>query len=77
MSFKADELISARNIINSLINVQINQVTHEPTNELFRHELESLYTVESILSTADEYIFDDIETEQEYRNKIKENNYDR
>ena len=77
MSFKADELINARNIINSLINVQINQVTHEPTNELFRHELESLYTVESILSTADEYIFDDIETEQEYRNKIKENNYDR
>ena len=77
MSFKADELISARNIIDVLIDVQINQVTDEPTNELFRHELESLYTVESMLSAADEYIFDDIETEQEYKNKIKENNYDR
>ena len=71
MSFKADELISARNIIDVLIDVQKNQVKHEPNNELFQDELQSLYIVDSILNTADEYIFDNLETEQEYRNKNK------
>ena len=74
MSFKADELISARNIIDVLIDVQKNQVKHEPNNKLFQDELQSLYIVDSILSTADEYIFDDLETEQEYKNKIRGNN---
>ena len=74
MSFKANELISTRNIIDALIDVQKNQVKHEPNNELFQDELQSLYVVDSILSTADEYIFDDLETEQEYKNKIRINN---
>lgn len=74
MSFKANELISTRNIIDALIDVQKNQVKHEPNNKLFQDELQSLYVVDSILSTADEYIFDDLETEQEYKNKIRGNN---
>ena len=76
MSIKADELISARKIIDLLIDVQKTQVKNEPSNNQFADELESLYVVNSILITADEYIFDDIKTEQEYRNKVNGSNYD-
>ena len=71
MTITADELISARNIIDILIDVQKTQVKHEPSNKQFADELQSLSCLDSILSSADEYIFDDVKTEQEYRNKIK------
>ena len=42
--------------------------------ESYDEDLQSLFAVQDILSTADEYIFDDLETEQEYKNKIRGNN---
>ena len=77
MTITANELISARNIIDILIDVQRNEHRFEPEKGIFDKDLQSLFVVQNILSTADEYIFDDIETEQEYKNKIKESNYDR
>ena len=71
MNITADELISARNIINLLIDVQTNEYRFEPAKAVLDEDLQSLFVVQNILSTADEYIFDDIETEQEYRNKLK------
>ena len=76
MNIKADELISARKIIDLLIDVQINEERSEFDKGIYSEELKSLWVVEDILSTADEYIFDDIETEQEYRNKIRGNSND-
>ena len=74
MSIKADELISARKIIDLLIDVQINEERSEFDKGIYSEELKSLWVVEDILSTAEEYIFDDVETEQEYKNKIRGNN---
>ena len=74
MNIKADELISARNIIDALIDVQRNEHRFKPEEGAYDEDLQSLFAVQDILSTADEYIFDDLETEQEYKNKIRGNN---
>ena len=76
MSIKADELISARKIIDLLIDVQINEERSEFDKGIYSEELKSLWVVEDILSTAEEYIFDDVETEIEYINKVNRSIYD-
>ena len=76
MSIKADELISARKIIDLLIDVQKNEERSESDKGIYSEELKSLWVVEDILSTADEYIFDDVETEIEYINKVNRSIYD-